>query len=250
MKRTIIGFVLAGFCLWASPPSAAAQPAQYITVDDSIFGISATHVFVIRTIESFLNEMTVSVEDQYVVSKNIETGRVENMWPLNRTISDIENLRQSPWRKMVNSDFVHLEGSINPHGILLSRDADGLPAHVYNREDDTSGPDDWTADLLSIGPLRSPKYVLETDELFARLNREISDTANVLQPYSESRIASLEFDHPSLVLSSSQFSYGQCDINGLLYLTAIGAKNGVQLAKIYCENGASWVAIFVVVPPA
>lgn len=111
----------AALWLLITPVSAAATPPDVIDVTDELFGISQTHVFVLRHTDDNLGMYTVSARHVFLVAINLATAE-EEYWPLFLAVrSERFDENANSVGMVISREYRPIE--INPYDILGERAA-------------------------------------------------------------------------------------------------------------------------------
>lgn len=195
-----------------------------MTLRDRIFGISATHVFVIRETHDNLGLYGYGLHDTFLIAKSIKDGEDTDIRPISRAIALTDpriNLAPQP---------LPLQGTVNPYQILAQYS--GLPI---------------------ITPIQgNPKR--ERTPLSAALAQQISlsvqSTISHIQPYPELVEIDLSQWAPQQLLLGYVPEMTGCktsDVRALYYDHAAPAT--VHLQRIDCTESGRFVASYLGVLP-
>lgn len=92
MKKTL-GLLLLCLGVFSLGLSAAfATPPRYASVHDTPIGINQTHMFMFRTLGDNEGSHFINTTQRFLISQELKTGRVDRIWPLDRSRVDFVDL--------------------------------------------------------------------------------------------------------------------------------------------------------------
>ncbi len=230
---TTVFLVLLGLPALATPPDA-------ISISDRIFGVNATHVFILRHVNDNLGLNILGMNDTYLVAKSIKTGQDETIWPVMRWHRGYDENGE----KQILQYFP-LAGAINPFRILAQFNA--LPINRPMRyPDERFTPQ--TA-LFSDG-LEIAEQILPLDVVFAQMRASIDLTSAAFQPYPETGFQSMTFSTPQDMMGDIELEFEWCEIEAAMSIRASYDLIKVNLARIYCAGDSAQSASLIVLIPA
>lgn len=111
------------------PPKAAAEMVDWMTLRDHVFGVSPTHVFILRETHDNLGQYGYGLRDTFLIARNIQSGEDDQIWPVSRFVtlssspepSSLQNT-VSPYDILANQGGVPIAEAFNALGINLSRE--------------------------------------------------------------------------------------------------------------------------------
>ncbi|MHA3915815.1 hypothetical protein [Halovulum sp. GXIMD14793] len=216
------------FCL---PTSAGATPPDVIDVFDEVFGISPTHVFIMRTAVDNLGIYAASHTFIVLVGKEIETGR-ETIWPVYRVIS-MPDYKASDRGNISKTEVVPEPNGRNPYDILA--EYGGEPASSGFSWYDTGlferqypSPEAvLTAETLTLSAKGSVTHQIKTDVLFEGMSASLSKLSDYAGEYWRFTTQIT----PSMMLEDRTFDYEMCRVTDPIKLVALDWKSGSATAR-------------------
>lgn len=100
------------------PTMVFATPPQIVGVREALFGISDTHLFVLRTTRDNLGLHQPTQTDVLLVARNRQTNRDEDIWPVLRTLDHGVNFIEDGYSLRVET--LPLAGWTNPFDVLIA----------------------------------------------------------------------------------------------------------------------------------
>ncbi len=219
------GLILAAACLGLSGP-AAATPPDVIAIEDSLFGISATHAFVLRQTSDNLGSHYSDRRETYLVAINLETGE-EQLWPVygaTRTTDfgetgddDRQVVTVDPRREMVD-----------PYAVLEARTA--LPLSEYGGESYLELTDDaHTVRIVHPGGWR---FTLSKAGSFARMESSLAGLAARMADLPRTgTMSTRQFYNDRTILPES------CGYSAIAGFYSFYTERPAQLVRVTCHDG-------------
>lgn len=214
---------------------ARATPPQVVSVDDVLFGMSDTHVFLLRSLEDNMGFHGVTQTDVLLVARNLATNADEEIWPVARSIHRAEE----------NSvETLTVAGAVNPFEIAAAR---GVRLLLGRSDRPVTAAEVAVsfggAALVVTDGRAGTTFSLGFDEISQRLGEGLERTRDSLPPYFTEGggdvLRGVRFD-PAL----------DCEVAGFVEMAA-GAAGVLWLARVSCENEETMapVATYLVVHP-
>lgn len=234
---------LFGLFLLLGATHAAATPPDTIYIDDRIFGVNKTHVFILRTTNDNLGLHIFGMKDTYLVAKNIDTGLDDEIWPVLRQHGATDYDQETGDPIPLISTFP-LEGAVNPFSVLVERGGLKIETPIENLEGENYVP-------LSPGDLEIRDYTLSADDIIRQMEHAVATTLGAMQPYPEYGFASMTFSTPQILLEGWSVDSSECGWIGNTELGPIYGMRSLMIVKIECwdysmEQPAS---LFVIMNP-
>lgn len=233
IRKTLILIIL------LSGLPALATPPDVMSLRDRIFGISATHVYILRDINDNLGLHNPGMTDTYLVAKSIKTGQDEAHWPVTRwyrgyDVTDDKDILQ----------YFPLSGAVNPFQILS--DANALPiARAMRQPDNRFAPEIW----LTPDGLQIESRSLPLDAVFAQMRASINVSRATVQPYPQSGFVSQSFSDPQDMMGDIELAFDWCELDAALSLSVTYDMPETQLARIRCAGDSMQSANLIVLIP-
>lgn len=205
---------------------AAATPPDTIYIDDRLFGVNDTHLFILRTANDNLGLHIFGMKDTYLVAKNIDTGLDEEIWPVLRQ-HGAYNHNDNTGDPIASIQSFPLKGAVNPFEILAARGA----LQIENPRE-ASGVEPYIQ--LSHADLVVDDFALDADALIAQMEHAVAMTLSAIQPYPDTGFASMTFSTPQSLLGNWTVDLADCGHMGDYQVSPIYGMRVVQLAMIEC----------------
>jgi len=166
---------------WAAPGSVGATPPRAITVEDSLFGVSKSHLFLLRSVRDNLETHGTTLTDILLVAKSFETGREENAWPVRRIMATGD-----PFTSRVPEQVEDhaLQSRVNPFDILAAHRGRPLTDTAAQSPADALLQQWSTEKSHSIGRwTNKPDYEIGRQALAEQLGASLATVRRVLPAY-------------------------------------------------------------------
>ncbi|MGL4235613.1 hypothetical protein [Tabrizicola sp.] len=230
----------------ASALPATATPPDVIDVHDELFGVSPSHIFLLRSALDNLGSYYMDRSETMLVAVELATG-AETLWPvytMNRGL--VDDGTDSERSKVVVSPR---QDAVNPFDILAEYDA--VPAAAaFPRADADAVPDaKLGADALSVSySATDGSYALATETLLSGMTASINRLAEAVGDYERPLHVTSARD----LLLDRAFAVQECSVSDPLQLSALIEAAPIQLVRITCssEEDFSLNSLIVVVPDA
>lgn len=215
----IPAILILALCTYAP---ARATPPDMISLSDTIFGVSDTHLFVLRETQDNLGAYTYGMLDIYLVAKNLETHQDEMIWPVSRWIGSNVGEDSTP-------QILHfpLTNAVNPYDILAEQNA--LPVTIGFQE-----PDEDTS--LTSESLLVMGHSITADETLDQILRSTNIVLDAFQPYPEGNYQRMTSLFPKDILDTQFLKLSHCAVDGMQLLNPIYRMKHIYLARIFCED--------------
>lgn len=235
--------IIAVLCFGMAALPARATPPDVLTLHDTLFGVSDTHVFLLRTTEDNMGRYIPGLSDIYLVAKNAQTGKDETLWPVTRTMRDSRENTLTGKTENVLVQY-SMEGRVNPYAILAEEGGRPVPPTLDRPEFNSKVE---LTDALVIGGERPVR--LEGDALIAQLYGAINKTAASLVEYPGGGDARLAPVTARELLEDPSYTLENCAVEGLANVSRTDDDPTFRLALLRCEDEMDHVTLFVVIPP-
>jgi len=181
-KRTVLTVIIL-LAAWAVQGSAGATPPRAITAEDSLFGVSKSHLFLLRSVRDNLETHGTTLTDILLVAKSFETGREENAWPVRRVMATGD-----PFTSRVPEHVKDhaLQSRVNPYDILAAHRGRPLADTDAQRPADALLQNWSTEKTHSIGRwTNKPDYEIGRQALAEQLGASLATVRRVLPAYQD-----------------------------------------------------------------
>ena len=231
------------------PTTAHATPPDAMDVSDELFGISDTHLFVLRHTDDNLGQYTKSARHVFLVAVDLKTAE-EEYWRVSLTV------RGEKWDEDGNSVGMVTErqyrpNETNPHDILGKRG--GLPLSAAVLRASTFLKADFTADdgyvkaVTGSGETYEQTYQLTAKQVTARItasNRNLGQ--RIWEPARLSRQYTTKQAWADRAVPLDQCTFGDV---GRIWVSP--EKPRVQLVRATCadEEETGVTSLILVLPP-
>jgi hypothetical protein len=228
MQRMIwLSIVVIGFLTSV----ARATPPQVVSVDDLLFGMTDTHLFLLRRLEDNMGFHGVTQTDVLLVARNRATNADEDIWPVARSLHRAEEGAV---------ETLAIAGAVNPFEIAQARGARLLLGWSGQPIRAAEVAVTWGETALVLADGRSAAtFRLGYEEMSARLEEGLEQTRDRLPPYFT--------EGGGDVLRGVRFDPAvDCEVAGFVEMAA-----AVWLARVSCENDETMapVSTYMVVHP-
>ncbi len=224
---------------------AAATPPDVINLRNELFGISTSHVFVLRSTQDNLGLHIADRSDTLLVALDLATG-AETLWPVysvSRGPADSDTSGETSEVVMHGP-----KDSVNPFAILTEYQAVPIEAafdlgFVGQPLDLTLTEDSLTLTYPETGAV----YRLDGATLQSGLTGSVNRVADTIEDYDRFAPVSTR----SLLVDRS-YDRADCTASDPRQISALIETPPVQLVRVTCtdEDGLDETSFFVVVPPA
>ncbi|MDN3646623.1 hypothetical protein QWY75_10475 [Pontixanthobacter aestiaquae] len=222
MKRLV---VMAAACFGMGVP-AAATPPDVITIEDRLFGISATHAFLLREASDNLGSHYSDRRETFLVAINLTTEE-EELWPVYRAT------RSTDFGDSGADDTPVIEvdpraGMIDPYAVLEERG--GMPLSERAGESFADLIDNGRS--ITITRSDGSKFIRDKANAFGRLQASTSALAERVAntPRLGSRTTRQFYDARSIIADTCRYS-------ALPGSHRFYTAEPVQLVRIACHDG-------------
>jgi hypothetical protein len=235
--------VLAVLCAGSALP-AKATPPDVINVRDEVFGISASHLFVLRSTEDNLGLYTADRSDTLLVAIDLATGD-ETLWP-------VYGFYRGPDPADPNGEKSGVvagarQDSTDPFGVLAEYGAVPAIAAFSRISADTLPSVTLDAKTLTVSYRGTEmRYALDSQALLAGMTASVNKVAGTIEDYD--RFAPISTRD---LLSDRTFAIQDCAVSDPMHLSALIETAPVQLVRVTCSDPdeADTTSLVVVVPP-
>ena len=218
---------------------ATATPPDAVSLYDRIFGVSETHVFILRQMNDNLGLHIRGMNDTFLVAKNINTGIDDNIWPVMRMYGGYNGNDGAE----VIMHFP-LANAVNPYGILAA--ANALPiSHQMRHPDNKYAPEIW----LKPDVLQVVDVALPLAEIFAQMQASIDLTSAAVQAYPDSEFQSMTYHTPQELMTEIELDFEWCELDAALTVRATYEQPETHLARINCASDTVQSATLIVLIP-
>ncbi len=210
---------------------ARATPPQVVSVDDLLFGVTETHLFLLRSLEDNIGFHGVTQTDVLLVARNRKTNEDEDVWPVTRSLHRAEEGAV---------ETLAIAGAVNPFEVAAERAVRlllGWSAQSI-RTPEIAVTLDETALVLADGRTAAT-FRLGFEEISLRLGEGLERTRDRLPPYFT--------EGGGDVLRGVRFDPAvDCEVAGFVEMGA-----AVWLARLNCENDETMapVSTYMVMHP-
>lgn len=229
--------IFAAVALFTALRQAGATPPRAIAVEDSLFGITETHLFLLRSVRDNLETRGTILTDILLVAKSIDTGREENAWPVRRTLETGDPFT-SRTPKHVEDQTV--TGRINPYDILAAHRGRPLTDNAARNPSDALLQQWSTEKSDAIGRWSNkPDYEIGHQALANQLGASLETVRRVLPGFKNG--------HDPLL--NATFSRRKDCLSGKLYLASLPDRLAA-FTRLDCFDAGEMVniSVYVAVP--
>ncbi len=225
--------IFAALMMLAAGP-ALATPPQVVEMQETVLGLDADHLYVLRVTEDNMGLHTASQKDILLIARRLADNVDDGVWPVMRT------LYMAPDAGPGQLDVLPLPDRADPFGILAERGARPLLG------------DGWTADEIAAGPggLRAVErdaiHGLDWASVGRALEASLRNARAALPPLKvegEDMLLAVRFDPEAdcRVMGAHVYSDGTPDDYSRVRV----------VASLRCENDDSMapVQMLLVLPP-
>lgn len=215
---------------------AGATPPRAITVGDVLFGVSKTHLFLLRSIRDNLETRGTTLTDIMLVAKAFDTGAETKAWPVRRILATGDPfVSRAPGkvRDLTTTGVNPFDILATHNGYPLTDDAARRPRNALLQHWSTDG-------VLAIGRWsNAAEYELGRNPLAAQLASSLVTARRALPAFQEG--------HDPLLQAAFARS-GDCH-TGKLYLAPLPDRLAA-FARLDCLDSVEMVeiSIYVAVP--
>lgn len=171
--------VLVTTCFVLRP--AGATPPRKITVEDSLFGISKTHLFLLRSVRDNLETRGTTLTDIVLVAKSIGTGHEAAAWPVRRILATGD-----PFTSRAPEDVqdLALADRVNPFDVLAAHHGRPVTESAARSPTDALLQQWNTEQFLAIGRWsNAADYKIGRRALAAQLSASLATARRMLPAY-------------------------------------------------------------------
>ena len=213
--------------LLATP--AAATPPQVVTATDTAFGITATHLFVLRRVTDNRGLYTTTATQTHLVSIRLENGRTDTIWPVYGFLEE-DGADGTP-EGGATAEVMPLPGAVDPFAVLAHAGA----RHVAPTED---FPADATLDAegLRIEAPDGAIHALDAEPLFARMRDGLDRFATALPPDSILNGLSGFGEPTGAFLAQTALTSSSCNVAAIVRIRPLLTWNAALIARVRCGD--------------
>ncbi|MGL5010300.1 MAG: hypothetical protein ACRC6I_10480 [Paracoccaceae bacterium] len=224
MLRTGMIVVMLVACLAGM---ARATPPQVVSVTDSLFGLSQTHIFLLRNLEDNMGRYGMAQTDVLLIARNRMTNVDDEIWPVARSIFYDADIAGDGAAMKVEA--LPVAGLVNPFDIVAAKGARlmlGTRAGAVTPPDGTVMIEDAAVVLADLNTDQT--FRLDYGQIDERITASLNATRDALPAY----LAEGGFD----ALEGVAFDVGtECAFEGYVALWD-GIEGRSWLAEVRCEN--------------
>ncbi|MEP2735536.1 MAG: hypothetical protein ABJP34_04485 [Erythrobacter sp.] len=240
----IFSILIAAFTLALAAP-ASATPPDAMDVSDELFGISETHLYLLRHTDDNLGQYTTSARHVFLVAIDLKTAE-EEYWKVSLTV------RGEKWDEDGNSVGIVTQRAYrpiesNPYDILGERGARPISAAALRAYPFPKGEITADADSVKVAAEFGPTYTMPRKLAEARItasNRNVS--LRIWEPVRMSRAYTTKqaWADRKVPLDGCAFS----DV-GRIWVSSETPR--VQLVRATCadEDETGMTSVIFVLPP-
>jgi hypothetical protein len=220
---------------------AAATPPDAINLRDEVFGISSSHLFLLRTVDDNLGVHGATQGEVFLVAVDLRTGE-ETLW-------SVYAFRRGP-------ELTDGAGDQTQIAIANRRNRSDPFAILAEYGGQPQSPGSWPpgakatldADSLQVtSPDMAPSYALESKTLLSKVTASINLLAERLEAYDRPA----PFSAKDLLVDRT-YPVDQCTVSDPAQLSALPEADSVQVVRLTCGDGEysdGVASLIVVVPP-
>ncbi len=239
MKRLSTLTTLLLFISLSLSNAAQATPPRSLSVEDMLFGESATELFVLRRVTDNLETHMTALTDTLLVAINIESGREERAWPVQRTLETGDLVTLDHAQRIRN---IPIADQVNPFDILAQENARPLQDSAAKTLSDARLQKWYSKDSYAVGQwVGKPEFELSFAKLKTRIEASLQMTRVALPVYEAG------YDP----LTDTAFSdFSNCQTTRL-YLTRPQPLDRLRVfTKLRCldKENAVWSWLYLAVP--
>lgn len=219
--------------------SARATPPRSLSIEDVLFGESATQLFVLRTVSDNLETHMTELTDTLLIAINLENGLEDKAWPVQRSLESGDVFTLTPAERIRN---IPLAGQINPFEILAEENARPLLDSDAKTVANARLQKWYSKDSYNVGQwVGTPEFTLPFAKLKVRIEASLQMTRATLPPYEDG------YDP----LTGTVFSNFENCQTTRLYLTRPQPADRLRVfTKLRCfdTENAVWSWLYLAVP--
>ncbi len=207
-----------------------ATPPDTITIDESLFAVNDTHLFLIRTAQFNLGLHIFGMKDTFLVAKNIATQRDEEFWPILRQhgASDYDADTGAPSALI---QTFPLDGAVNPYQLVAERGALVIRDAAYG----TSEPTALTQSGFQFEAAR-----LSAEDITTQMAAAVRATLAAMPAYPDAEYTSMTRVGPADLLSGWSVVASDCQYEGVRRVTPVYGMRDLTVARVSCWDDETY----------